>query len=50
MCASTAPEWLDGFYLYSIYNSLSTIGQCLENMNILGPKIAALEMGSKKQL
>jgi hypothetical protein len=43
------PDQLDGFYLYSVLKSLSVIGQCLVNMNILAPKIEVCQMRPKKQ-
>jgi hypothetical protein len=49
MCTSVDPERLDGFYSYSVFESLSIIGRCLLNMNILVPKIRALKMGLEKQ-
>lgn len=42
-----APERLKGFYLYSVFKSLSVTGRCSANMNILGPKIGALHIGPK---
>jgi hypothetical protein len=47
MCASLAPQRLDKFYSYSILNSLSIIGRCSANVNILAPKIGILEIGFK---
>jgi hypothetical protein len=39
MCASIAPEELDGFYSYLLYKSLSTLGWRPVTMNVLAPKI-----------
>jgi hypothetical protein len=44
MCSSLAPEQLVEFYSYSLFKSLTIIGQCLVEMNILAPKIGALKM------
>jgi hypothetical protein len=41
-CASLAPEQFDRFYSYSEFKSLSILCNCLENMNILAPKIGVL--------
>jgi hypothetical protein len=50
MCASLVSEWLDGTYFYSVFKGLSLIGQCLMNMNILAPKIGALQMDHKNKM
>lgn len=50
MCALLAPEWLDEFYSYSVFKSLSIIDQCPVNMDILTPKIEALQMNPKNQI
>jgi hypothetical protein len=47
MCASSAPEQLDGFYLYSAFKTESIIGPCSVNMNIISKKIGALQIGPK---
>jgi hypothetical protein len=55
MCASPAPERLDGFYSYSVIKNLSVIARCPVNMNlkscmnILAPKNGALSDGLLKQ-
>jgi hypothetical protein len=49
ICTSLAPEWLDEFYSYSEFNSLSAIGPCPVNMNVLASKTGALQIGVKKQ-
>jgi hypothetical protein len=41
--------WMCTFYSHSVFKCLSTIGQCLVNMNITAPKIGALQMGPKEQ-
>jgi hypothetical protein len=41
------PEELDGFYSYSLFKNSCIVGQCPVNMNILAPKIWALQMGPK---
>jgi hypothetical protein len=33
MCALLALEWMDGFYSYLVFKSLSITGQCLLNKN-----------------
>jgi hypothetical protein len=38
------PEWLDGFYSYSVFMRLSTRGWCPENKNVPAPKMGALPM------
>jgi hypothetical protein len=43
------PKWLDQFYLYTILMSLSFIGGCMVNMNILVEKIGALHICPKNQ-
>jgi hypothetical protein len=43
------PEVWGGFYSYSVFDDFSIIGRCLVNMNILAPKIGALQMGPKVQ-
>jgi hypothetical protein len=43
------PELLDRFYSYSVFGNFSITGWCLVNMNILAPKIGALQMGPKIQ-
>jgi hypothetical protein len=48
MCFSS-PEELGRFYSYLVFKNFSSIGCCLVNMNILGPKIEALQMGPKTQ-
>jgi hypothetical protein len=45
MCASLRPELLDGFYSHSVFKSLSVIGWCLVNTNIVAPKTGALLSG-----
>jgi hypothetical protein len=40
MCASLAPELLDGFYSCSVFKSLSILGRCPVNLNIPYPKQA----------
>jgi hypothetical protein len=35
ICASQGPDWLEGFYSYSEFKSLSVIRRCPVNMNIL---------------
>jgi hypothetical protein len=47
MCASLAPEGLVGFYYNLIFDSLSAIGRCLLNINILTPETGAFRMGPK---
>jgi hypothetical protein len=47
MRPSLMPEQLDGFYSCSLFKNLCIVGQCLVNMNILAPKIEALQMGPK---
>jgi hypothetical protein len=42
MCALLAPEWLDGFYSYSVFKGLSALCQCPMNSKILVPKTEAL--------
>jgi hypothetical protein len=49
MCALLAFEWLDGFYSYSVFKSLSAICQCPMNSKILVPKTEALEMVPPKK-
>lgn len=49
MCALLVPEQIDKFYSYSVFKSLSFIGQCPVNMNILAPGIRVLHMGPKIQ-
>jgi hypothetical protein len=41
VCVLLAPEWLDGFYLYSVFKSLSAIRRCPMNSKILVPKTEA---------
>jgi hypothetical protein len=38
------PEQLNGFYLYSVFKILSIIDPCPVNLNILAPKIGALQI------
>jgi hypothetical protein len=38
-------EWFDGYYSYSVFKSLSDLGQCLVNTNIPAETIGALQMG-----
>jgi hypothetical protein len=45
MCALLAPEWLDKVLKY-----LSIIDRCPVNMDILAPKIEALQMGPENQI
>jgi hypothetical protein len=49
MCASLAPEWLDGFYLFSVFKMFSSTGRCPINMNILALEIGALQMSPSKR-
>jgi hypothetical protein len=49
MHPSLVPEQLDGFHSCSLLKNLCIVGQCLVNMNILAPKIGALQMGPKIQ-
>jgi hypothetical protein len=49
MCTSLVSERLEGFYFYSVFRSLSILGQCLVNINILAPKIGALHRGLQAQ-
>jgi hypothetical protein len=49
MYLSLAPEWLDGFYSYSVIKGLSILGGCQVNLNILDPKIRANQMGHQTQ-
>jgi hypothetical protein len=49
MNVSLAPERLNGFYSYSIFESLSIISRCSVNMDIPSLKILALQMGIKTQ-
>jgi hypothetical protein len=42
MFASLPPERLNGFYHHLVLKSLSIIGRCSVNINILGPKICTL--------
>jgi hypothetical protein len=49
MCASLARERFDGFDSYSVLTKLRIIGQFRMNTNILGPKVEALQTGSKTQ-
>jgi hypothetical protein len=44
---SGMPERLDGLYFYSVSKSLSATGRCLENKNIVSPKIKPLQMVPK---
>jgi hypothetical protein len=44
ICTSLVPEWFDRFYSYLVFK-----GQCLMNINILPPKIEALQMGAEKR-
>jgi hypothetical protein len=37
MCALVVPELLDIFYSYSVFKSLSILGPCWADMNILVP-------------
>jgi hypothetical protein len=41
-CAPPTPERLDGVYSSSVFKSLSFVGRCLLNMNILTPKVTTL--------
>jgi hypothetical protein len=50
ICALLMPEQIDKFYSYSIFKSLSFIGQCPVNMSILAPEIRVLQMGPKLQI
>jgi hypothetical protein len=50
MCALLAPEWLDEFYSYLVFKSLSIIDHCPVNVDILAPKIEALQMGPKNKI
>jgi hypothetical protein len=43
------PERLDGFYSYSVFKSLSVTDRCPANMDILAPKIGALQMGPQNK-
>jgi hypothetical protein len=49
MNVSLAPEHLNGFYSYSISESLSILRRCPVNVGIPSPKILALQMGVKPQ-
>jgi hypothetical protein len=49
MCTSQAPEHLDGFCSYSVFKSLSFIGQCLVSLNFPALKLKALQMIRKTQ-
>jgi hypothetical protein len=44
------PCWLDGFYSYSVFRSLSIIGLFQVNRNILAPKMKALYAGCKNKI
>jgi hypothetical protein len=39
----------DGFYSYSVFQSLSTINRCLENMNLPAQELSTFQMGRKTQ-
>jgi hypothetical protein len=43
--SENAPERLGRLCPYSVFNSLSVIGRCEMNVNILATKIGALKMG-----
>jgi hypothetical protein len=49
ICVLLVPEQIYKFYSYSVFKSLSFIGQCPVNVNILAPEIRALQMGPKIQ-
>jgi hypothetical protein len=49
MYLSLTLEQLVGFYSYWLFKSLSIIRWCLVNMNILAPKIGALQLDPKNQ-
>jgi hypothetical protein len=49
VCSSLAVEWLDGFYSYSIFKSVSVIGRCQMNMNIQAPKVGVFQMVPETQ-
>jgi hypothetical protein len=47
--ASLAPEWLNTFYFYLVFKSLSILGWCPANLNIPASKTGAFKMGLKIQ-
>jgi hypothetical protein len=49
ICIWLAPEWLERFYSYSVLKNFSIQSWCPANLNILAPKIGALETGPKTQ-
>jgi hypothetical protein len=49
VCASLARELLDAFYSSLAFKSLSIIGPCPVNTNILIPETENLRMGPEKQ-
>jgi hypothetical protein len=42
-------KWFDGFFSYSVFKSAFVLGLCPLNMNILVPKIGALQGVAVKQ-
>jgi hypothetical protein len=49
VCTLMAPEQLDGFYSYSIFMSLTIIGRCSVNVNILTSKTEAFHSDPQRQ-
>jgi hypothetical protein len=49
MCPLLVPKQFDRFYLYFVFKSLSIVGQCPLNKNILAPKIGSLRWSSRNK-
>jgi hypothetical protein len=49
MCASLAPEGLDGFYSWSVFKKSCTTGLCSVNVKAIAPKILTLSNRLQKQ-
>jgi hypothetical protein len=49
MCTLIASDCFNEFHSYSVFTILSVLDLCPENINILTPKIRALQMGLRIQ-
>jgi hypothetical protein len=49
VCYSLASEQFDTFYSYSVFMNLSVLDLCPVNMNIITPKVGALQAPHEKQ-